>query len=80
MNLSELAVGWLNPDANMGGFFIMGVSDWLGVVGCGWGGFACEYDVEPKFRETRLHQVASNSRNMILTFVGERMLGLPRSV
>jgi acyl-CoA dehydrogenase len=52
----------------------------LGVVGCGWGGFACEYDVEPKFRETRLHQVASNSRNMILTFVGERMLGLPRSV
>jgi acyl-CoA dehydrogenase len=42
-------------------------------------GFACEYDVERKFRETRLYQVAPISTNMILTFVGERMLGLPRS-
>ena len=42
-------------------------------------GFACEYDVERKFRETRLYQVAPISTNMILSFVGEHMLGLPRS-
>jgi acyl-CoA dehydrogenase len=42
-------------------------------------GFACEYDVERKFRETRLYQVAPISTNMILSYVGEHMLGLPRS-
>ena len=42
-------------------------------------GFACEYDVERKFRETRLYQVAPISTNMILSFVGEHLLGLPRS-
>lgn len=42
-------------------------------------GFACDYDVEPKFRETRLYQVAPISTNMILSYVGEHMLGLPRS-
>ncbi len=42
-------------------------------------GFACDYDVERKFRETRLYQVAPISTNMILSFVGEHMLGLPRS-
>ena len=45
----------------------------------GWFGFACEYDVERKFRETQLYKVAPRSTNMILTIVGERMLGLPRS-
>jgi acyl-CoA dehydrogenase len=42
-------------------------------------GFACEYDVERKFRETRLYQVAPISTNLILSYVGEHMLGMPRS-
>ena len=42
-------------------------------------GFAAEYDVERKFRETRLYQVAPISTNMILSFVSEHVLGLPRS-
>jgi acyl-CoA dehydrogenase len=42
-------------------------------------GFACDYDVERKFRETRLYQVAPISTNMILSYVGEHLLGLPRS-
>lgn len=42
-------------------------------------GFAAEYDVERKFRETRLYQVAPISANMILSFVGEHVLGMPRS-
>jgi acyl-CoA dehydrogenase len=42
-------------------------------------GFACEYDVERKFRETRLYQVAPVSTNMILSYVAEHVLGLPRS-
>jgi acyl-CoA dehydrogenase len=42
-------------------------------------GFACEYDVERKFRETRLYQVAPISTNLILAYVAEHMLGLPRS-
>ncbi|WP_151449257.1 acyl-CoA dehydrogenase family protein [Lacisediminimonas profundi] len=42
-------------------------------------GFANEYDVERKFRETRLYQVAPISTNLILAHVGEHVLGLPRS-
>ena len=42
-------------------------------------GFACEYDVERKFRETRLYQVAPISTNMIFSYVAEHILGLPRS-
>jgi len=42
-------------------------------------GFACEYDVERKFRETRLYQVAPVSTNMIFSYVAEHVLGLPRS-
>ncbi|MGQ2999546.1 MULTISPECIES: acyl-CoA dehydrogenase family protein [Variovorax] len=42
-------------------------------------GFACEYDIERKFRETRLYQVAPISTNLILSYVAEHMLGLPRS-
>ena len=42
-------------------------------------GFAAEYDVERKFRETRLYQVAPISTNLILSYVAEHMLGLPRS-
>ena len=42
-------------------------------------GFACEYDIERKFRETRLYQVAPISTNMILSHVAEHVLDLPRS-
>jgi len=42
-------------------------------------GFACEYDVERKFRETRLYQVAPVSTNLIYSYVAEHLLGLPRS-
>ena len=41
--------------------------------------FAEDYDIERKFRETKLYQVAPISTNLILTFVGEHVLGLPRS-
>jgi acyl-CoA dehydrogenase len=42
-------------------------------------GFAEEYDVERKFRETRLYQVAPVSTNLILSYIAEHVLGLPRS-
>jgi acyl-CoA dehydrogenase len=42
-------------------------------------GFAEEYDIERKFRETRLYQVAPISTNLILSFLAEHVLGLPRS-
>jgi acyl-CoA dehydrogenase len=42
-------------------------------------GFAAEYGVERKFRETRLYQVAPISTNLILSYLGEHVLGMPRS-
>jgi acyl-CoA dehydrogenase len=42
-------------------------------------GFAAEYDIERKFRETRLYQVAPISTNLILSYIAERELGMPRS-
>jgi acyl-CoA dehydrogenase len=42
-------------------------------------GFANEYDIERKFRETRLYQVAPISTNLIYAYVAEHLLGLPRS-
>jgi acyl-CoA dehydrogenase len=42
-------------------------------------GFARDYDIERKFRETRLYQVAPISTNLILSYVAEHVLGLPRS-
>ncbi len=42
-------------------------------------GFAEDYDIERKFRETRLYQVAPISTNLILSYVAEHVLGLPRS-
>ncbi|PEQ11364.1 acyl-CoA dehydrogenase [Novosphingobium sp. PC22D] len=42
-------------------------------------GFACEYDIERKFRETRLYQVAPISANLVLSYIGEHVLGMPRS-
>ena len=42
-------------------------------------GFAAEYDIERKFRETKLYQVAPISTNLILSYIGEHVLGMPRS-
>ncbi|MDO8390873.1 MAG: acyl-CoA dehydrogenase family protein [Actinomycetota bacterium] len=42
-------------------------------------GFAAEYDIERKFRETRLYQVAPINTNLVLAYVGQHVLGLPRS-
>ena len=42
-------------------------------------GFAREYDVERKFRETRLYQIAPISTNLILSYIGQHILGMPRS-
>jgi alkylation response protein AidB-like acyl-CoA dehydrogenase len=46
-----------------------------------YGGFSFsrEYHIERKFRETRLYQIAPISTNLILTYIAERELGLPRS-
>ena len=58
-------------------------SSWEAANAClqthGGFGFAAEYDVERKFRETRLYQVAPISANLILSYVGEHILGMPRS-
>ena len=42
-------------------------------------GFAREYDIERKWRETRLFQIAPISTNLMLAYVGEHVLGMPRS-
>jgi acyl-CoA dehydrogenase len=42
-------------------------------------GFAAEFDIERKFRETKLYQVAPISTNLILSYIGEHVLGMPRS-
>ena len=42
-------------------------------------GFAREYDVERKFRETRLYTVAPVSNNLVLAYLGQHVLGMPRS-
>ncbi len=58
-------------------------SSWEAANAClqthGGFGFAAEYDVERKFRETRLYQVAPISTNLILSYIGEHVLGMPRS-
>ena len=58
-------------------------ASWAAAEACvqthGGFGFAEEYDVERKFRETRLYQVAPISTNLILAYVAEHVLGLPRS-
>jgi len=42
-------------------------------------GFAAEYDVERKFRETRLYKTAPVNNNLVLAYVGQHVLGMPRS-
>ena len=70
------------PEANMVKL-IASEASWQAADMClqthGGFGFAEEYDVERKFRETRLYQVAPISTNLILSYIAEHVLGLPRS-
>lgn len=63
--------------------YLAAEASWLAANEClqtfGGFGFAQEYDVERKFRETRLYQVAPISSNLILAYVAEHLLTLPRS-
>ena len=70
------------PQANMAKLLAADAS-WEAGNAClqthGGFGFAADYDVERKFRETRLYQVAPVSTNLILAYIAEKVLGLPRS-
>jgi alkylation response protein AidB-like acyl-CoA dehydrogenase len=76
------AGGDVGEEANMAKLLAADAS-WFAADMCvqthGGFGFAEEYDVERKFRETRLYQVAPISTNMILSYLAEHVLGLPRS-
>jgi alkylation response protein AidB-like acyl-CoA dehydrogenase len=69
-------------EANMGKMLAADAA-WAAAEACvqthGGFGFAEEYDIERKFRETRLYQVAPISTNLILSYIGEHVLGMPRS-
>lgn len=69
-------------EANMA-LLLAAAASWEGANVClqfhGGFGFASEYDVERKFREARLYQVAPISTNLILSYVAEHVLGMPRS-
>jgi acyl-CoA dehydrogenase len=69
-------------EANMAKFLASEAS-WQAANACldahgGWG-FAAEYDVERKFRETRLYRTAPVSNNLVLAYMGQNVLGMPRS-
>lgn len=69
-------------EANMGKMLASEAS-WAAGEACvqtfGGFGFAVEYDIERKFRETRLYQVAPISTNLILSYLAEHVLGMPKS-
>lgn len=70
------------PEANMAKL-LSSEASWAAAEAClqfhGGFGYAREYDVERKWRETRLFQIAPISTNLILAYVGEHVLGMPRS-
>jgi acyl-CoA dehydrogenase len=70
------------PEANMAKLLASEAS-WLAgnaaIDTHGGFGFAQEYDIERKFRETRLYQVAPISNNLVLAYLGQHVLGMPRS-
>jgi acyl-CoA dehydrogenase len=88
-NLMRYKAAWLfergepaGAEANMAKLLAAEAS-WEAANACldahgGWG-FAEEYDVERKFRETRLYTIAPVSNNLILAYVGQHVLGMPRS-
>ena len=69
-------------DANIAKFLASEAS-WQAANACldthGGFGFAADYDIERKFRETRLYTIAPVSNNLVQAFVGQHVLGLPRS-
>ncbi|MDQ3780221.1 MAG: acyl-CoA/acyl-ACP dehydrogenase [Chloroflexota bacterium] len=69
-------------DANMAKYLASEAS-WAAANACvdtlGGNGFNAEFDVERKFRETRLYRVAPVSNNLVLAFIGHRVLGMPKS-
>ncbi len=76
---SDLPCG---EEANMAKMLAADAS-WAAAEACiqthGGFGFAEEYDVERRYREARLYQVAPISTNLVLSFIAEHVLGLPRS-
>lgn len=72
----------IGPEANMAKLLAADAS-WEAANMClqthGGFGFSEEYDIERKFRETRLYQIAPISTNLILSYIAEHVLGLPRS-
>jgi acyl-CoA dehydrogenase len=70
------------PEANMAKYLAAGAS-WAAANACldthGGYGFATEYDVERKFRETRLYSIAPISNNLVLAYIAQHVLGMPRS-
>ncbi|MEK6619923.1 MAG: acyl-CoA dehydrogenase family protein, partial [Chloroflexota bacterium] len=70
------------PEANMAKLLASEAS-WEAANVCldthGGFGFAAEYDVERKFRETRLYKVAPINNNLVLAYVAQHVLGLPKS-
>jgi acyl-CoA dehydrogenase len=70
------------PEANMAKF-LGAEAAWEAANACldahGGFGFAEEYDVERKFRETRLYKIAPVSNNLVLAYLGQHVLGMPRS-
>ena len=88
-DLMRYKAGWLfdqgekcGTEANMAKLLAAEAS-WQAANACldthGGYGFAVEYDVERKFRETRLYRVAPVSNNLILNYISQHVLGLPRS-
>jgi len=69
-------------DSNMGKMLAADAA-WHAAEACmqthGGFGYAREYDVERKWRETRLFQIAPVSTNLVLAYIGEHILGMPRS-
>lgn len=69
-------------DANMAKYLAAEAS-WAAANACldtfGGNGFNADFDVERKFRETRLYRVAPISNNLVLAYIGHRVLGMPRS-
>ena len=70
------------PEANMAKY-LSAEAAWEAANACldchGGYGFASEYDVERKFRETRLYKTAPVNNNLVLAYVGQHVLGMPRS-
>ncbi len=88
-NLMRFSAAWrfdrgepCGPEANMAKLLAADAA-WEAANACldtyGGYGFAAEYDVERKFRETRLYKVAPVSDNLVLAYLAQHVLGLPRS-